>query len=110
MLNVFHKDGDQRYIRYRTAYIKEDTNQIPFKYYKLSDSDISKEEFLRGIEMQQTGFIIRTMFDYQFTLHTKVVINDRSYKVSYIYREEDESANGIFRKNVKPYTYLGLVG
>lgn len=110
MINVFHKDSDKRFIRYRTAYIKEESTQVPFKYYKMSDSDISKKDFLKGIEMQECSFTIRTMFQYQFTLHTKILVEGKQYKIGYIYREEDESANGVFRKNVKPYTYLGLVG
>ena len=110
MLNVFHKDGETRYIRYRQGFIKESENKIPFKYYKLSDSDISREDFLKGVEMQNTSLTIRTMDSYNFTMHTQVLINDRPYKVGYIYREEDDCANGLFRKNVKPYTYLVLNG
>jgi len=110
MLNVWHKDKDTRYIRYRTGYIKEESTQVPFKFYRLSDTEIQNAEYLKGIEMQSVSFTIRTMFQYEWTVHTKVIIGNRAYKVGYVHKEEDDTANGILRSNVKPYIYLGLVG
>lgn len=110
MLNVFQNNTDKKKIvRYKTGFIKEQSgNTIPLKYYKLDREDIRRESYLKNVEMQSHMFIIRTNVDYKYTTNTRIIIDDIQYVVDSFYTEEQENANGIFRKRVKPFIYLVL--
>lgn len=109
MLNVFKHNKDPKALRnYRTAYIKEDSgDKAAFKYFLVDREDAREADFLKGIEMQTYTKIIKTSFSYDFTIKTKIIIDNIQYSVNSLYTEQQEQANGMFR-NVKNFTYLVL--
>lgn len=108
MLNIFLKSTNKKLTHYRIAKIKEDSGeQISFNYYLVDREDTKVEEFLRGVEMQSSSKIIRTTFSYNFTIKTKIVINNVQYAVRSIYTEQQEIDNGLFRQP-KQIKYLVL--
>jgi len=109
MLNIFSNDKDESAKKYRLGYIKFENNEkIPFKYRKLSRTDITENTYLKGVIFQDESFVIETKSSYKFDLRTKVLINNKQYSISALYSEEQENADGIFRKNMKPNKYLIL--
>lgn len=112
MLNMFYNESDEhKSEQFRTAYILEENgSRIPFRYYKLTRSDYSRAEWLRGIPMMETRFVIRTTKEYDFTVKTKILLDGKRYAVDSIYTEEREDANGMFTTRKSKFRYLTIAG
>ena len=110
MLNQFRRSSDKHNpVQFKVAYVKcNDDTKIKFSYYKLDREDITEKDFLKGIELQGTKIVIRTISEYDFKKQTKIIINNFQYSVESIYKEDQESENGPFRRNLPPYIYLTL--
>lgn len=107
---VYQNSNSNKLISNRTAYVRlSDNDKHYFKYSKMERSDISKINALKGIEMEENSFIIRTMDSYIFQTTHKIIINNKQYKIKSIYTEEQENSNGPFIKNMNPFKYLVLV-
>lgn len=109
MLSVFqNSDDNKKLLRNRTAYIKEESGiRIAFKYYKVDREDIRENDKLKGIEMQETQMIIKTLSGYAFNKKTKIVIDNYQYSINSIYTEDRDQVNGMYIR-VKPFKYLVL--
>ena len=109
-MRVYQNSNLDKLITNRTGYVKlSDGNKRFFKYAKLERSDTSKINSLKGIDMEENSFIIRTLDSYNFQTSDRIIINNKQYRIRSIYTEQQESSNGPFIKNMKEFKYLVLV-
>ena len=106
MLGIFKGENLKEY---NTAYVlTREGDEYPFKYNKLSRTDITETQILKNIEGAQSRFFIMTTDPYTFSINLKIKIEGKFYHIISMYTEDFENANGIFRSSNATKKYLEL--
>jgi len=106
LTSFFNKDKTKTK-QWKTAFIKS-ANNTPFKYNKMSRTDISRLSGI-GINIDVESLIIMTTCEYEFTTDTVIMLDNVEYRIRAIYYEDDEDENNMFGMKLSTKRYLNLI-
>lgn len=106
LTSFFNKDKT-KIKQWKTAFIKS-ANNTPFKYNKLSRSDISRLSGI-GINIDIESFIIMTTSEYEFTTDTVIKLDNTEYRIRAIYYEDDIDENNMFGMRLATKKYINII-